>query len=675
MKTTILHFLKKRLILSLVAAFVIPYTALASFVVPGVQITDNEVSQETFTISYCLTYPADVTVGIYEAVGSTGSKKVDILEEDTDKSNGCYTVTWDGKNGEESEIGIYGEIVPDGQYFYGINASGVYGKSGSEAYVADWITVDSDPDSDPDPDPDPDPDDKIRIREFDIENSTFDPWDGEEVEFTFILNKEAEVTLEIRDDDGDLVKKVVDDKVLAKGEHTLEWDGEDDDDDIVDEDEYEYKLTAWADNEKDTEKGEIEVEKDYDNDHDETTIDPRLKNVYITKDTFDPGFKEKVNFVFTLTAEADVEITIYKDDEKIEEIYDKKDLEEGTHVIEWDGDEVVNDEGTYTYKITAENSKGDDEKTGEFKIEEDQKSNRKPNIFRDKADKYPFFPKNETLSIEFTVDKESDVSLEIRDGDYVIAEVLEDVNLLEGKHYLGWDGKDKYGEYVEDGVYSYKLIAANNKGKDVENGFFSVEDSSNAKYIYEGCGSFSDVDEGYKYCEAIRWSYENKIFSGYSDGTFRPNQPINRVEAIKVILELMDIKIADGYGSNFGFPDVDRYAWYIPYLSTALSLGVVNGYDDGYMRPDNLVVRVEALVMLLNTGKAKDCLVIPTNLYGQPYYDTPNELNTKWYISYTWFARNNNLSFDQNYFYPDSYMTRGEMADMIYRYYQAGLCE
>ena len=41
-------------------------------------------------------------------------------------------------------------------------------------------------------------------------------------------------------------------------------------------------------------------------------------------------------------------------------------------------------------------------------------------------------------------------------------------------------------------------------------------------------------------------------------------------------------------------------------------------------------------------------------------------------MSYVWFAKEYNLTENDYYFYPDSNMTRGEMADMLYRLYKAG---
>jgi flagellar hook assembly protein FlgD len=666
MKKTISNWLKNATISTLISLLLgAPFTALAE-TLPNVQITENTVTQdtiypnegETFTINYCINTTAYVTAGIYRAQGSNSSEKVDILEDYTEKPSGCYTLSWDGENGSQSEIGTTGEIVEDGQYFYGIRAQGVPDKSCGDIYVAQWINVKTQDETD------------LKIIDVDVENSIFDPYDDQEVEFTFTINQGAYMTLKIYDEDNDKVATVIDEKFYKKGEYTVDWDGEDKSGDLVDQGDYTYKLTAEYGDEKDKEKGDLIVKKDYE--IDESTEDPRLKRVFATKETFDPGRNETTNVVFTLTAQADVTVKIYNEQgEKIEKILDSDNLEKGTYMAEWDGDGYEDEEGEFTYKIYAKNSKGEDLATGEIEIEEDEKYLKKPNVFKDKTDPVIYKPKNQDIEFSFKLDRDAEVTIEIRDEDYyVIAKVIDEKDMSEGSHTVKWDGIDKNGDYADNGVYTYKLIAENKKGKDVEKGNFEIQETGNAKNPQGRCGTFSDVTDTYKYCEAIEWAKSKDIFEGYSDGTFKPNQAINRVEALKVILETMEVSILSSSGENLGFPDVDRYGWYMPYLKTALSLGIVSGYPDGTFRPNDPVNRVEALVMLLNTGRVKNGLIIPTNLYGQPFFDTPNAPDTKWYLSYAWFAQSYDLTDSEYYLFPADYMSRGEMADMLYRYYE-----
>ena len=405
----------------------------------------------------------------------------------------------------------------------------------------------------------------------------------------------------------------------------------------------------------------------------EKTVDPRLTRVYVTKESFDPGRKEKNYIVYTLNAEADVVISIFDSNGyEIEEIYERSDQNAGTYAVEWDGDEVIGDQGTYTYQIYTENNEGYDLENGYIEVDEDEKENRKPNIYKDKSSDLPFNPKNNELDISFVLENDANVTLEIRDNSSVLATVVDEKSMSEGSHTIEFNGKDNYNLYLEDGIYQYKLIAENNKGKDVEFGNFSVEESSKAKKNYETCGSFIDVAESNSYCKAIEWAEKEGIVKGYGDDTFRPNQGINRAEALKVIMEALDVKSLDYTNGSLGFWDVNPYDWYAGYLQTALSLGIVQGYSDGSFKPYASVNRIEALKMMLETARAKDGITIATSLYGSPYLDTPSTSENMWYLSYVWFAKQHQLTDNDNYFYPGSVMTRGQMADMLYRYHQAG---
>ncbi len=105
---------------------------------------------------------------------------------------------------------------------------------------------------------------------------------------------------------------------------------------------------------------------------------------------------------------------------------------------------------------------------------------------------------------------------------------------------------------------------------------------------------FSDLTEGTNYTTAINYLAENGVVDGYSDGTFRPNAKINRAEFLKIVLG------ARGYvgGDLNCFSDVSE-EWFAPYICTAKELDIINGYPDGTFKPANLINVVEALKITL----------------------------------------------------------------------------
>lgn len=95
-------------------------------------------------------------------------------------------------------------------------------------------------------------------------------------------------------------------------------------------------------------------------------------------------------------------------------------------------------------------------------------------------------------------------------------------------------------------------------------------------------------------------------------------------------------------------------------LNTSSRGAFINGYSDGTFRPENFMTRAEAVVMLYRM-----CTVNSENNYSTSVFsDVPlgmwctQEVNA--------FARAGIID-QTTYFYPDQYITRGELTEMLYR--------
>lgn len=97
---------------------------------------------------------------------------------------------------------------------------------------------------------------------------------------------------------------------------------------------------------------------------------------------------------------------------------------------------------------------------------------------------------------------------------------------------------------------------------------------------------------------AIEYLKEKNIITGYADGTFQPDATINRAELLKILIGSLDIHpSADAYHDCF--PDVKK-EWFAPYVCYAKEKNLISGYADGTFRPDNPVNTVEAIKMIIN---------------------------------------------------------------------------
>lgn len=176
---------------------------------------------------------------------------------------------------------------------------------------------------------------------------------------------------------------------------------------------------------------------------------------------------------------------------------------------------------------------------------------------------------------------------------------------------------------------------------------------------------FQDVQTSNPDFTAIMDLKSRGIINGYPDGTFKPDQQVNRVEALKLILGASKIEIpTDAAIDLAGLKDVKGNQWYAPYLSKALSMGVVEGYPDATFKPTQTVNLVENLKILLKAENVD--LSGVTDLYTNPYKDVEY---WGWYTPYLAYAGGKNLIVaDANgNIYPDQGMTRGKLTELIYK--------
>ncbi len=175
--------------------------------------------------------------------------------------------------------------------------------------------------------------------------------------------------------------------------------------------------------------------------------------------------------------------------------------------------------------------------------------------------------------------------------------------------------------------------------------------------------SFSDVSEGYRYYAAISYLESNGIISGYDDGTFMPDQDINRAEALKIILSGAGVDSPELDTYELPFSDLTNDAWYLPYINTAYDMGIVSGYSDSTFAPDQTVNLAEALKMLtLAAGTELDYEGM-----SDPYEDVSADV---WFAEYVAYAKDFNLiePEDDGLLYPAQTLSRAELSEIVYRF-------
>lgn len=107
--------------------------------------------------------------------------------------------------------------------------------------------------------------------------------------------------------------------------------------------------------------------------------------------------------------------------------------------------------------------------------------------------------------------------------------------------------------------------------------------------------TFDDFFATDPYAFEVIYLYELGIVTGYPDGTFRPNNPITRAEAIAMIGRALKL---DGTQRATPFKDVSASHWASGFIASGVEEGIVKGFRDQTFRPEASVTRGQAAVML-----------------------------------------------------------------------------
>ncbi|MHB8170308.1 MAG: S-layer homology domain-containing protein [Thermincolia bacterium] len=120
--------------------------------------------------------------------------------------------------------------------------------------------------------------------------------------------------------------------------------------------------------------------------------------------------------------------------------------------------------------------------------------------------------------------------------------------------------------------------------------------------LEEKLPSFADIKTTSWSAPYIYGLAQKNVINGMSDGKFDPTANLTRGQLSKIITISSGIP---GNNTSAGFNDVTSQAWSTPFINTAKSAGVINGYADGSFKPDKAVTRVELLKMVVTATGLK----------------------------------------------------------------------
>ncbi len=152
-----------------------------------------------------------------------------------------------------------------------------------------------------------------------------------------------------------------------------------------------------------------------------------------------------------------------------------------------------------------------------------------------------------------------------------------------------------YSEGIIQG-YSDKNFSPNNEVTRAEFLKISLLNVGYTVYAVQSA-SFTDVNPGDWYYQYVTFARSKGFVSGYSDGSFHPNDSITRAEAVTMIMDIAEIIDYDAYNFESRFSDVTGTDWFADAVAAATEYGIVGGYGDGTFRPYSNLTRAEASVI------------------------------------------------------------------------------
>jgi flagellar hook assembly protein FlgD len=354
--------------------------------------------------------------------------------------------------------------------------------------------------------------------------------------------------------------------------------------------------------------------------------------------------------------------------------------QDGNYTIEWDGkiNGTAAPEGDYSFKLNATNlvngnTISSTDINGTFKVSNNQQPS--PAISDVKATPVSFDNNKESVGFSYNLNNSLGLTT-INAAVYLSTDLNKAIQSWQfttqasGSNTITWDGKDKDKALAKEGNYIFKVWGTDGSFSLVpQQVSFTISPVVTPVPTDEKCEGFTDLKATDADCEAVKYVKSLGAMTGNPDGTFAPDDILQRDQVAKIVLETFGLfnKQTDYCLGTAAFPDVLEAEWSYQYICQGKILKMITGYvsgvDNGFYRPARTVNRVEFLALVLR------------NLDETMPADTSTSYSDveagNWYSGYAKFAKDNSL-FTGSKLNPTNFVSRREVASIIYKLHQKG---
>jgi len=113
--------------------------------------------------------------------------------------------------------------------------------------------------------------------------------------------------------------------------------------------------------------------------------------------------------------------------------------------------------------------------------------------------------------------------------------------------------------------------------------------------------AFKDLPSSSGYYDSVQKLIARNVLRGYPDGTFRPNAPVTRGQAAKMIALSLNMNTSSVV--NPQFKDVSTSNPYYRYIAALVQAGIINGFADNKFHPNEKLTRGQIAKILVRGFK------------------------------------------------------------------------
>lgn len=184
----------------------------------------------------------------------------------------------------------------------------------------------------------------------------------------------------------------------------------------------------------------------------------------------------------------------------------------------------------------------------------------------------------------------------------------------------------------------------------------AVAESANSSY-------FNDVTSSYSWASSsIDYLFEEGVVTGTGGSKYSPAQNMIRGDFMLMLYRALDLSSS----SKSNFSDVPAGSYYYTAIATAKALGIAKGYDDLFM-PNAPITREDAMVLVARALKADGKTLTAGSIYDLSNFKDKSSVSDYAVSSVATLVKAGIITGSNSYLNPKSYVTRAEMAVILYR--------